>query len=458
MIKSVLVSAAVGLVLPAFALVLAAETTVVTDRNQEESATGRFKFKNVPSPCKNDAAAAAKFDIVDGRKDPNAAGVEKLHDGQVPAGEDEPSASFFFGQGTDGGRIRIDLGNVIDIKQVNTYSWHGNTRGPQVYTLYASDGKPADFSAEPRRGVDPEKCGWKRIADVDTRPKEKGIGGQYGVSISGSKGTIGAYRYLLLDIFRTENDDTFGNTFFSEIDVVDRNGPAPQPVDAAALHEIQDTVEIDGGKYKALIDTSETPELTEWSRKELGPMLREWYPRLVKMLPSEGYEVPRKFSIVFSKGMKGVASTSGTRIKCAGKWVGENLKGEALGAIFHEVVHVVQQYGGAPRGSVKPPVWLTEGMTDYLRWFLYEPQTHGAEITKQNIAGARYDGGYRVTANFINWVCKKYGADFLTKLNAAIREGRYNEEFWKTLTGCTVQELGDNWKKDAAKNLEARLP
>ena len=27
------------------------------------------------------------------------------------------------------------------------------------------------------------------------------------------------------------------------------------------------------------------------------------------------------------------------------------------------------------------PGWLTEGIPDYIRWFLYEPQSHGADVT-----------------------------------------------------------------------------
>ena len=81
---------------------------------------------------------------------------------------------------------------------------------------------PRDWSrARPGTGTDPEKCGWKSIANVDTRPKEGEVGGQYGVSIADSDGALGKYRYLLFDVSPTETDDGFGNTFFSEIDVVD---------------------------------------------------------------------------------------------------------------------------------------------------------------------------------------------------------------------------------------------
>ncbi|MGO9199499.1 MAG: DUF1080 domain-containing protein [Limisphaerales bacterium] len=71
------------------------------------------------------------------------------------------------------------------------------------------------------------------LAKVDTRPKDGEPGGQYGVSISDSDGLIGKYRYLLFDISRTEDADDFGNTFYSEIDVIDRNA-RPQAVEAPA--------------------------------------------------------------------------------------------------------------------------------------------------------------------------------------------------------------------------------
>jgi hypothetical protein len=197
-----------------------AEVKVVVNHNDNDKATADFKFKEVPSPAKDDAAAKAKFTIVDGDRDENGGEIEKLNDGKLPTEEDQPEENFFFAQRADGGRIGIDLGNAIDIKQVNTYSWHPNTRGPQVYKLYASDGTAADFKAEPKRDTDPEKAGWKLIAKVDTRPKEGEGGGQYGVSIADTNGPLGKFRYLLFDVRETENDDPFGNTFYSEIDVI----------------------------------------------------------------------------------------------------------------------------------------------------------------------------------------------------------------------------------------------
>jgi hypothetical protein len=199
-----------------------AEIKVSADYNENDKATANFKFKNVPSPSKDDAATKAKFTLVDGQRDPNGARLACLHDGELPTEEDDPEANFFFNAATAGGRIGVDLGSPIEIKQINTYSWHPNTRGAQLYKVYASDGADHDFKTDPKTGADPLKLGWKLIAKVDTRPKTSDGGGQHGVSIADSAGSIGKFRYLLFDISRLETDDNFDNTFYSEIDVIEK--------------------------------------------------------------------------------------------------------------------------------------------------------------------------------------------------------------------------------------------
>jgi len=105
--------------------------------------------------------------------------------------------------------------------------------------------------------------------------------------------------------------------------------------------------------------------------------------------------------------------------------------------------------------ATRTPGWVVEGICDYIRWFLYEPQMRGAEITARNIARARYDANYRVSGNFINWVTETYDKDIVRKLNAAAREGKYSEDLWKTATARTVQELGDEWKAGLEKKMAA---
>jgi len=108
---------------------------VSVDRNSNTTATSAFKFKSVSPPSKDDAATNAKMMLLDGDVDPNGGALSALTDGLVPTTEDQPAANVFFTAGTGGGRFRIDLGKALEIAQINTYSWHPGSRGPQVYRL-----------------------------------------------------------------------------------------------------------------------------------------------------------------------------------------------------------------------------------------------------------------------------------------------------------------------------------
>ena len=202
-------------------LILIGVISVVCGFNPNATANREFKFKNVPSPIKNDAAANAKLTLIDGNIDAGSAELSALTDGVLPTDEDEPGANLFFSAGSSGGRFRMDLGRTLDIAQINTYSWHPNSRGPQLYKLYAADDYES-LDLNPKRGIDPATRGWKYIATVSTLPQQGEDGGQYGVSVTDSSGSLGKYRYLLFDCYVTELYDNWGNTFYSEIDVIAR--------------------------------------------------------------------------------------------------------------------------------------------------------------------------------------------------------------------------------------------
>ena len=197
-------------------LILLFDPRIVFEHNPTSVANREFKFKNITSPSKDDAASQAKLTLIDGDLDGGSAELAALTDGRLPQDEDEPGANVYFRAGSSGGRFRMDFGTAIDIAQVNTYSWHPNSRGPQLYKLYAADGSDPKFNADPKRGVDPASCGWKLVALVSTISDRGEDGGQYAASVSG----VGKYRYLLFDIYVTELYDNWGNTFYSEIDVI----------------------------------------------------------------------------------------------------------------------------------------------------------------------------------------------------------------------------------------------
>lgn len=198
----------------------ASDVLIRVDHNSNDTASGHFKFDHVPSPSRDNAATKAALTLVDGEIDSNSANLGALTDGLLPGSEDEPESNFFFSAGSWGGRFRVDFGSAIEIAEVNTYSWHPNTRGPQVYKLYGADGAVPNFNSAPKGTIDPVAAGWHLIASVDTRPAHGDGGGQYGVSITDSSGSLGKYRYLLFSCFETEADDDFGNTFYSELNVI----------------------------------------------------------------------------------------------------------------------------------------------------------------------------------------------------------------------------------------------
>ena len=113
-----------------------------------------------------------------------------------------------------------------------------------------------------------------------------------------------------------------------------------------------------------------------------------------------------------------------------------------VGAMVHETVHVVQDYR-----SRKNPSWLVEGVADYVRFFKYEPGKAG----RLTPGRAKYDGSYRVTAAFLAYVVGTYDREAVKKLNRAMREGKYTAELWKGLTGKTVEELGQEWRRTLVK-------
>ncbi len=404
-----------------------AEPRVAVEHNPD--GTPEFSFKAIPAPLANDAAARAVFTLVEGRRDRNGGRPGVLNDGRLPEMEDEPASNFFFDAGTEGGRLQVDLGQVIAVRQVNTYSWHPRDRAPQVYRLYAAGGTVPGFVAAPGRDLDPEKCGWTLLATVDTRPAAGAPGGQYGVSISDTTGSLGEFRFLLFDIARTEDRDAFGNTFYSEIDV---RAVAPAEPEVAAGAQPARAKDFD-----CALDVSQAPELAEWAENKLRPALDTWYPLIRDSLASDGFAAPKQFRVVI-RPMNGVAGTSDTEVQVSAEWIRSQLQrpewNEAVGSVIHELVHVVQQY--KTRGN---PGWLVEGIADYLRWFHYEPPEHRPRL--RNPARARYSDGYQTTAGFLEYVARTHDHELVVKLNAAMRQGRYHPAIWKECTDLTMPEL-----------------
>ena len=416
-----------GAVLLLFAVAAHADVAVTVNHNDNDSTQADFHFKTVAAPRRT-AAIDAKFSVVEGDRDPNSGSVDVLHNGDLPASDDQPGANFFFDG--DGGRVLADFGKVIPVKEVDTYSWHTDTRAPQVYKVYGSDGSGEGFAAAPKRPQDPTAAGWKLLASVDTRKQFGMDGGQYGVSLTDAD-LIGNYRYLLFETAKTETTDSFGNTFYSEIAVVSRD-MAENPVIRAQTDS--KTFEENG---LTLVFTNDDPKFDPAEREKLAKAFFVVYPEMMKEFNPKA---SKKVKFAIETKFRGVAATSGNTIHANPRWFQQNP--EDIDVITHEGMHVVQAY------KQWDPAWLREGIADYARakfgvnngpanWTMpdYNP--------KQN-----YTDAYRVTARFLVWLEKHAKPGIVVALDQSMREGKYSAETWKQLTGKSVDELWADYGKN----------
>jgi hypothetical protein len=98
----------------------------------------------------------------------------------------------------------------------------------------------------------------------------------------------------------------------------------------------------------------------------------------------------------------------------------------------------VQAYHARPT-----PTWLVHGIADYIRFFKFEP----GGLDPPDPATARYDGDSRETAAFLAYLVASYDPALVRRLNAALREGRYTDDIWVSLTGKPLRELGEEWHR-----------
>lgn len=424
---------------------------VLTGHSSEDAG---FKLGPVPPPAINDAAVEATFKVISGRADPNAASLDVLKDGKIPGGDDEPRSNFFFAGSEGPHRLAVDLGKPTPLRGLATYSWHSGGRAGQQYQLYGADGTAEGFQAEPGSGVDPASVGWKALAKVDT--SEKGPG-QHAAAILGAEGAaLGTYRHLLFEVTPNQDARGFGQTFFSEIDVVAMDGP-----EIKRLEPPKKEIDVFKGKGVTItLDSTASPDLLPWFKETAIPAMDTWYPKIVKLIsiPGKTPPAPKAFRIELREGQiipgrDGIPGfASGDLIVVSSKFMRDQMKGESLGCLIHEMVHIVQ-FGAGQRAHRSVPVWFYEGATDYIRWFLFEPEKNGAVIRDPD--RVNHNDSYRTTANFMDWVIKNHAKDLMAKAHIAIHEG-YSDDLWEKWTGKPVAELDKEWKDALRKQLETR--
>lgn len=406
---------------------------IAMDHNGPEAAEA-FHFATVPAPRRNSALGAI-FQVIDGRPSAHGGGPEVLHDGQLPDESDQPEANFFFADGQDGGRFTVDLHKSIPIKEVATYSRHADTRAPQVYKLYGSDGSAAGFDPKPQAGIDPAQCGWKLLASVDTRPRFKVEGGSCGVSITDADGILGTCRYLLFAVSVSETEDAFGNTFFSEIDVLNRD----EPTDGTALSTAPSGKRTTEYDQKGLHLTIKCDDPT-FDPKETERLAQTFFTVYPKMMAEYNPNASKRVLISIEQRYHGVAATEADHIHINPVWFHQHP--EDIDVVTHEGMHIVQAY------RQWDPAWLREGIADYARYEFGVNNPAARWNPPDYNPRQSYQDAYQVTARFLVWLEKRVKPGIVKTMDQALRSGTYSAESWNKATGKSVDQLWSDYGKN----------
>jgi hypothetical protein len=141
------------------------------------------------------------------------------------------------------------------------------------------------------------------------------------------------------------------------------------------------------GPGRPFSDISQAPDLKDWARRADKQMMESWADTAA-ILYSPGFITPNKVNVVYKTGpgVTGVAAAGGGVITVNSAWA--RSQPNDTGLTVHEVAHVIQSM------SAYNPVWLIEGVADYIRWVKFEPQNHKPRLDP---ARAKYTDSYRTT-------------------------------------------------------------
>lgn len=193
----------------------------IVTRIEPGCGTTAFSFPSIAPPSASDYAdkanGYARIKGLSVQPHPNSGGFSSLIDGKAQTHPDSPKESYFT-SASQPTPLLIDLGKSIDIREINTYSWHQHqkikghrNRAHQRFVVYGYSGEVA-----PELPVAKYSNNWQRIARVNSdrffqvterlnRPP------QQATSITSPSGHLGHFRYILII--------SHPSTFFGEIDI-----------------------------------------------------------------------------------------------------------------------------------------------------------------------------------------------------------------------------------------------
>lgn len=185
------------------------------------------------------------------------------------------------------------------------------------------------------------------------------------------------------------------------------------------------------GPGRGFYDIPREPDLAIWAQRAETQMESFW-PDTAALLYTDGFITPNMVNVVYrtGPGVTGVAATGGGVMTVNTAWC--HAHPDDTGLTVHETAHVVQSI---PSYN---PVWLIEGIADYIRWVKFEPQNFQWGI---NPAKSTYHDSYRTSAAFLAWCELHYDSRLVTKLNQDVRSGTYSNDLFLKYCGKDADTL-----------------
>ena len=183
------------------------------------------------------------------------------------------------------------------------------------------------------------------------------------------------------------------------------------------------------------IDITEAPDQRLWA-EQAQSLVRQWFPLICQFLATEHYKPPKMIGLVFKKELSAPAYTIVSQIFISVPWI--TAHPDDFGMVLHELTHVIQAYPDSPN----KPVWLVEGIADYIRYWRYEPEKPHPVIVPQK---SSFRDGYGTTATFLAWLLETYDKRIIFRLDQAMRNGQDPLPVFHDLTGKTASDLWEEF-------------
>lgn len=183
-----------------------------------------------------------------------------------------------------------------------------------------------------------------------------------------------------------------------------------------------------------VVDLRAAPECQAFA-EAAERLIVEWTPKVEAILTGEDRPpVDRRIRLTF-RPMDGVAHTVGDEIVISAEWVTRKAPDDH-GMVIHELVHVLQGYGGGGE------FWVTEGIADYVRYQHYEP---GGQKWRLEPGRSSYRQGYGIAGAFLDWLEKEKDPLIIRRLNQACRDRAYRPELFTDWCGADLDTLWDDY-------------